>query len=88
MAEAMETRFSTSIDAMIRGYHEYKSIWEAEIDELQCKREPVNVHDPYAVAVVKAGVIVCHVPRKISALCSTFVLLEADDIHQICLKED
>ena len=74
MAEAMETRCSTSIDAMIIGYHECNSIWEAEIDEeLQCKREPVNVHDPYAVAVVKAGVIVGHVARKISALCSTFI---------------
>ena len=71
MAEAMETRCSTSIDAMIRGYNEYKSIWEAEIDEeLQCKSEPVNVHDPYAV---KAGVRVGQVARKISALCSTFI---------------
>ena len=44
------------VEAMIRGYHEYKSIWEAEMGEiLACIREPSNVHDPYAVAVVKSS---------------------------------
>ena len=32
-------------------YHEYKDIWDADIDglELPCKREPGNPHDPSAV---------------------------------------
>ena len=39
---------SCVVEAMIRGYHEYQSIWEAEIGEnLTCIREPGNVHDPY-----------------------------------------
>ena len=60
---------------MIRGYHEYQSIWKAEIGEnLTCIREPGNVRDPYAVAVTKSesSTIVGHVPRKISAICSLF----------------
>ena len=48
---------SCVVEAMICGYHEYQSIWEAEIGEnLTCIVEPgnVNVRDPYAVAVTKS----------------------------------
>ena len=39
---------SCVVEAMIRGYHEYQSIWEAEVGEnLTCIREPGNVRDPY-----------------------------------------
>ena len=62
---------SCVVEAMIRGYHEYQSIWKAEIGEnLTCIREPGNVRDPYAVAVTKSesSTIVGHVPRKMSAI--------------------
>ena len=37
---------SCVMEAMIRGYHEYQSIWEAEVGEnLTCIREPGNVRD-------------------------------------------
>ena len=67
---------SCGVEAMIRGYHEYQSIWEAEVGEnLTCIREPGNVRDPYAVAVTtpESSTIVGHVPRKMSALCSLFL---------------
>ena len=56
---------SCVVEAMIRGYHEYQSIWEAEIG---------NLRDPYATAVTKpeSSTIVGHVPRKMSAICSLF----------------
>ena len=58
----------------IRGYHIYKEIWTAAIGEpLSCRREIGNLMDPYAVAVVKAGVVVGHIPRTISTLCSLFL---------------
>ena len=43
------------VESVIRGYHEYKDIWDAAIDvlELPCEREPGNLHDLSAVAVVK-----------------------------------
>ena len=48
----MSELWSCVVEAMIRGYHEYQSIWEAEIGEnLTSIQEPVNVSDPYAVAV-------------------------------------
>ena len=65
-----------SVECMIRGYHEYKSIWEnPSIGEtLICEREIGNCHDTHAVAVKKTieGDIktVGHVTRKISAICS------------------
>ena len=67
---------SCVVEAMIRGYHEYQSIWETEIGEnLTCIREPGNVRDPYAVAVTKpeSSTIVGHVPRKMSAISSLFL---------------
>lgn len=67
------------MEAMIHGYHEYKSVWINPIaeEELSCEREIRNAHDTHAVAVAKIidGDIktVGHVPRKISALCSIFI---------------
>ena len=42
-----------TVEAMIRGYHEYKSVWINPIaeEELSCEREIGNAHDTHAVAV-------------------------------------
>ena len=59
---------------MVRGYHEYQHIWDAVVGEiLPCNCETGNVHDPYAVSIKKGGVIVGHVPKKLSCLCSLFL---------------
>ena len=53
------------------GYHVYQTIWATVVrEELACEREPTNASDRYAVAVVKSGVIIGHLPRKISEVCS------------------
>ena len=36
-------------------------------------REVENYRDPFTVAVVRSGVIVGHVPRKISSICLMFL---------------
>ena len=44
---------SFEVEAMIRGYHWYKEIWDAALgEELQCQREPDNPHDIFAMAVL------------------------------------
>ena len=45
--------FVFSIETVVRGYHVYKEIWEAAIDEVElpCEREIGNTHDPFAVHV-------------------------------------
>ena len=58
----------------VRGYHVYRTIWDAASGEdLVCERESSNEHDRYAVAIKKDGVIIGHLPRKISRSCSLFL---------------
>ena len=60
---------SFKVEAMVRGYHRYKEIWDAALGEqLQSERETDNHHDIFAVAVLKSGVVVGHVPRKASSV--------------------
>ena len=45
--------FAFSIEAMVRGYHVYQSVWEAVSGEvLECSWEIGNRGDPYAIAVI------------------------------------
>ena len=63
-----------SCESSIRGYHIYKDIWDPRMGEkLSCLQEPGNVHDIYAVSVMKGDDIVGHVPRNISYLCYFFL---------------
>ena len=58
----------------IRGYHIYQEVWTAPVGkELVCEREPHNSHDHYAVAVKRMGIIIGHLPRKLSKQCSLFL---------------
>ena len=62
------------IESCIRGHHVYKDVWTPVVDEeLNCRREEGNISDPYAVATVKSGNIVGHVPRRISVACNLFI---------------
>ena len=66
---------SFSVAAVIRGYHVYKEIWNAKLDEeLMCETEVGNRWDTFAVAMRKGSVTVGHVPRAISPICSIFIL--------------
>ena len=43
-----------TVDSMIRGNHIYKAIWDSHLgEELVCRHERNNIHDPFAVAVLK-----------------------------------
>jgi len=72
--ESSSSSDSFEYHSCIRGYHEYKSIWDASIGEVvNCSREPDNVHDDNAVSVVRRGIIVGHVPRYLSRGFSLFL---------------
>ena len=68
-----------TVEAVICGYHEYKSIWLDPVmeEEFSCEREIGNAHDTHAVAIHKTidGEVktVGHVPRNISSICSIFI---------------
>ena len=56
------------------GYHIYSEIWKAVLGEtLSCQREPTNVSDRYAVAVLKDDITVGHLPKKFSKIFSLFL---------------
>ena len=49
-------------------------MWAAVVGkELVCRRERGNSHNIYAVAVIKDGVVVGHLVRKISPVASVFL---------------
>ncbi len=56
-----------SIEWCIRGCHVYKAIWDAAMgEELPCEREPANLADVCAVAVIKDGQCVGHIPQNVN----------------------
>ena len=57
----------------MRGFHVYKDVYEPSQDLLPCIKEPGNINDPYAVAMMNGNAVVGHIPRVISALCSMFI---------------
>ncbi len=64
----------TELQSYIRGQHVYKDVWTPVVGEgLLLKREPNNVRDNCAVAVLKEGQVVGHIPYKISAMVSYFL---------------
>ena len=65
---------SYEVETVVQGYHVYVAVWEPALGQiLPSQREGGNNHDPYTVVVVKEGVIMRHVPRAISAVCSLFL---------------
>ena len=59
-----------SVQAMLRVYHVYKSIWDNACDDdiLLCKREVGYPHNPSTVVVTKVFQQACHVELLSQAL--------------------
>lgn len=92
-----------AVESMIRGYHEYQTIWLNPVmeEELSCKQKIGNAHNTHAVAIRKTidGEIktVGHVSQRISSICLIFIrrgvqscALSKGRINtpQICHRED
>ena len=60
---------SFRIESTVRGHHVYKASWSPYIgEELPVQCEVNNIHDDFAVAVLKNSNTVGYVPREISSL--------------------
>ena len=78
---------SVEFNSFIRGYHAYKHIWEPYVGEtLLLKREPTNVKDCSAVAVMKETEVVGHVPYNISSTSSIFLQREFAEVTGNCVN--
>lgn len=76
MAASQDLHAPSSIvkESVVRGHHLYKTVWTPVIGELlPLRAEDDNEHDDHAVAVVKAGDVVGHVPRAISTVAWLFL---------------
>ena len=55
-------------------YHVYREIWEAAVGEtFECAVEPGNAHEKFAVAIEKDGIVIGHLPRKVSCVSALFL---------------
>ena len=53
------------VPCCIRGYHVYKAIWIAAIEEqLTCERQPTNPVNRHAVEVIRNRLVIGHLPKK------------------------
>ena len=69
----------TEIESFVRGYHDYKNIWQPTVGEvLVLKREPANDKNSLAVCIEKHGQVVGHVPRNLAPLISYFLVREVN----------
>uniref|UniRef100_A0A1X7TWR3 HIRAN domain-containing protein n=1 Tax=Amphimedon queenslandica TaxID=400682 RepID=A0A1X7TWR3_AMPQE len=71
----MEARMEQlTITSFVRGYHAYQDFWTPQIGEiLELRREPENIKDNLAVAVVKSDAVVGHVPYNLAPTLSHFL---------------
>ena len=62
------------IHSYVRGYHAYQDKWlPVKGDVLLLAREPTNATDKLAVAVIKSGDVVGHVPYNLAPTLSQFL---------------
>jgi len=65
---------SLQVDSDIRGHHVYKNVWTPYLGEfLLVEQEDHNPEDCFAVAILKSGGIVGHVPREMSRIVWHFI---------------
>ena len=64
MARTSTLNCCFSLNSAVRGHHVYKTIWLPSIgEELETSAEENNPNDSFAVAVIKGGLVVGHLPR-------------------------
>ena len=71
------------LNSVVHGHHIYKDIQSSVHDEeLYCKCKIGNIHDLYAVFLIKNGTgIVGHLPKQISTPCHLFLRKEEYFMH-------
>ena len=75
---------SFRIESVVRGHHVYKAVWAPLLGEqLETERELDNEHDRFAVAVIKAGQTVGHMPIEISKISWYFLQRRTNNINCI-----
>ena len=66
------------VPSFVRGYHAYQDVWNPSVGQvLMLRRQPDNLHDRHAVAVVTSdSTVVGHVPYNPAPIFSHFLARE------------
>ncbi len=65
---------SLGVSSYVRGFHTYKATWTPFIGEvLPLETEPTNPNDSFAVAIMKSGHVVGHLPYNFAPTISAFL---------------
>ena len=71
MVEDQEAAAEYQQNLCICRYHVYREVWEAAVGEtFECAMEPGNA---FAVAIEKDGIVIGHLPRKVSRVSALFL---------------
>ena len=66
---AMEDFEEYTVESVVRGHHIYKAVWTPVIGEALALEVEEGTHEEeYAVAILKTGMVVGHVPRELSRI--------------------
>ena len=66
---------SFRIESTVRENRVYKSLWSPVMgEELNVQTEDSNIFDEFAVAVFKDGIVVGHIPLKLTRTCWYFLM--------------
>ena len=70
---------SLQVKLYVRGYQAYMDIWDPTIGEvLPLRPEPTNPNNKFAVAIMRRGDIVGHLPYNLSPIVSAFLKREVN----------
>ena len=65
---------SLKVPSYVRGFHAYQDIWNLHVGEvLSLEREQENPEDKFAVAIVRRGCVVGHIPFNLAPVVSAFL---------------
>ena len=63
-----------TLSSCVCNYHVYRDVWNPSVGEtLNYECEGRNPEDPYAFALQKDVIIIGHIPRTISCVCTLFL---------------
>lgn len=78
------SRSRVSFSSVIRGHHVYKTIWTPHLgEELVLATENGNLFDRHAVAVIKDGEVVGHMPHELARLSWFFLKRDGGTIKAV-----
>lgn len=78
---------SVTLESVIRGHHVFKEVWTPQLGEkLSLLQEKDNIHDRYAVSVVRDEELVGHVPREFSRAVWHFLAHDGHGYAEVTAK--